>query len=89
MTGIGTSRFQYLEQFGTMSLQFIDSPRRKLFSSNVNHDIIPYLKLDMMSMSVNMNFILKITCLNFLTNLVMQITQMSCKCLNRLINSNM
>ena len=56
-----------------MSLQFLNGPRRKLFGSNPNHDIIPYLKLCMTPMSVSMNFILRITCLNFFANLIMQI----------------
>ena len=81
--------FQYLEWSGTMSLQFLNGPRGKPFRLNPNHDIIPYLKLCMTSMSVSINFILRITYLNFFANLIMQIMNMSCKCLNRFKNSNM
>ena len=78
--------FQYLEWSSTTSLQFLNGPRGKAFRLNPNHDIIPYLKLCMMPMSVSMNFILRITCLIFFANLIMQIMNMSCKCLSRLRN---
>ena len=81
--------FQYLKWFGTTSLQFLNGPRGKPFRSNPNHDIISYLKLCMTSMSVSMNFILRITYLNLIANLIMQIMNMSCKCLSRFRNSNM
>ena len=70
--------FQYLEWSSTTSLHFLNGPRGKAFRSNPNHDIIPYLKLCMTPMSVSMNFILRITYLNFFTNLIMQIMNMSC-----------
>ena len=57
--------FQYLEWTSTTSLQFLNGPRGKPFRSNPNYDIIPYLKLYMMPMSVSMNFILRITYLNY------------------------
>ena len=69
--------FQYFEWTGTTSMQFLNGPRGKPFWSNPNHDIIPYLKLCMTPMSVSMNFILRITYLNFFANLIMQIMNMS------------
>ena len=57
--------FQYLEWSGTTSLQFLNGPRGKPFRSNPNYDIISYLKLCMTSMSVSVNFILRITWIFF------------------------
>ena len=71
--------FQYLEWTDTTSLQFLNGPRGKPFRINPNYDIISYLKLCMTPMSVSMNFILRITYLNFFVNLIMQIMNMSCK----------
>ena len=48
-----------------MSLQFLNSHKGKPFRLNPNHDIISDLKLCMTPMSVSMNFILRITYLNF------------------------
>ncbi|KAM4103152.1 hypothetical protein ACJW30_06G057300 [Castanea mollissima] len=81
--------FQYLERTGTTSLQFLNGPRGKPFRSDPNHDIISYLKLCMTPMSISMNFILRITYLNFFVNLSMQIMNMSCECLSRFRNPNM
>jgi hypothetical protein len=86
---IWTNSFQYLERSGTTSMQFLNGSRRKSLKPNSNHDIILYLELHMTSTSVSMNFILKITCLNFIANLMMQIMQMLCECFSRLRNSNM
>ncbi|KAM4071099.1 hypothetical protein ACB094_11G035900 [Castanea mollissima] len=81
--------FQYLEWTSTTSLQFLNDPRGKPFRSNLNHDIIHYLKLCITPMSISMNFILRITYLNFFVNLIMQIMNISSKCLSKFRNPYM